>query len=299
MNSKNKFAMVGSTLLLAALTQLSVGCSKADQANVAKVLNGSATMGPINLASCKVFQVNANGSRGTFELASAITNVKGEYSIPVGTNTGPVAVVCSGGTYRDEATGADINLLATDEVVAMVPDISQQSFASVNALSTIAYARASDKAAKGQDLATAISEAKVDIAVQFKLPAGFDILSVKPANYSEALPPNVSLAERQLGLAMATFSQVAKDKALTAAQVMALTRNMAEDYKDGLIDNKVAGVAMAVPAGFPTTYLPSDMVSGFAAAGTNFLNSSLNYSGSRNSPNPSIPAGSGGMIVSQ
>lgn len=299
MNSKNKIAVVGSTLLLATLAPALLGCSKADQQNVAKVISGVATLGPMNLSSCKMFPVNANGSRGSVEIGSATTNVKGEYSITVGSNTGPVAVVCAGGTYRDEATGADVSLLATDEVVALVSDISQQTFASANALSTLAYARATDRASKGTVLATAISEADADIALQFKLPVGVNIVSVKPANYSEALPAGLNIAEKQLGLAMAAFSQVAKDNGLTAVQVMQLVRNLSDDYKDGLFDNKIAGAAMTVPTGFPPAYLPLDMISGFAASGTNFLNSSLNFSGSKNSPNPSIPAGSGGIIVSQ
>lgn len=296
---KNKKVNLGSAILLAGLAGSLFGCSKADVAQVGKLLSGTATLGPINMADCRAYPVSSDGSRGSVEIGSATTNAKGEYSISIGASSGAAAIVCKGGSYRDEASGADVTLLSTDEVVAMVSDISQQSFASVNALSTMAYARASDRASKGIALATAISEAKADIAVQFKLPVGFDIVGVKPANYSELIPFGLSLAEKQLGLAMAAFSQVAKDKALTPQQLMALVRNMSEDYKDGLMDNKISGVAMTVPTGFPATYLPSDMISSFAAAGTNFLNSSLNYSGSKDSPLALIPAGAGGIITTQ
>lgn len=293
---KNKTVNLGSAILLAGLAGSLIGCSKADQA---KLLNGTATLGPINMADCRAYPVNSDGSRGSVEIGSATTNAKGEYSIVVGANSGAAVIVCKGGSYRDEASGADVSLSSTDEIVAMVSDISQQSFASVNALSTLAYASAADKASKGIALSTAISDAKTDIAVQFKLPAGFDIVGVKPANYSEALPFGLSLAEKQLGLAMATFSQVAKDKGLTPQQLMDLVRNMSEDYKDGVIDGKAGTVAISVPAGFPATYTSSAMITDFATAGTNFLNSSLNFSGSKDSPNALIPAGTGGTIVSQ
>lgn len=291
---KNKTVNLGSAILLAGLAGSLFGCSKADENQLAKVLNGTATLGPINLADCRAYAVNASGDRSSVEIGSATTNAEGEYSISIGASSGAAAIVCKGGSYRDEASGADVNLLATDEVVAMVSDISQQSFASVNALSTIAYASAADKASKGKALATAISESKADIALQFKLPVGFDIVGVKPANYSKALPAGLSLAEKQLGLAMATFSQVAKDKGLTPQQLMALVRNMSEDYKDGLMNGQVSGVAMAVPAGFPGAYTSSAMITDFAAAGTAFLNSSLNYSGSKDSPNSLITAPAGG-----
>ncbi len=291
---KNKKVNLGSAILLAGLAGSLFGCSKADVAQVNKLLNGSATLGPINLADCRAYAVSSDGSRGSVEIGSATTNAEGEYSISIGASSGAAAIVCKGGSYRDEASGADVSLLATDEVVAMVSDISQQSFASVNALTSIAYASAADKASKGKALATAISESKADIALQFKLPVGFDIVGVKPANYSKVLPAGLSLAEKQLGLAMATFSQVAKDKGLNPQQLMLLVRNMSEDYKDGLMDFKVGVTAMVKPTEFPTGYTSSAMITDFAASGTAFLNSSLNYSGSKDSPNSLVAAPAGG-----
>lgn len=269
MSSNQKLMKLGALIFLMAMTQALAACgTKSDDSSS---LLGTAVMGNINGATCSAYQLNADGSRGSL-IGSSPTDANGQYSIPA-SGAGAVSVVCTGGSYVDEASGTTVSLRSTDEIVAMIPDISQQNFANVNALSTIAAGVVAKNASQG--LATAIANANLDIAAQFGL-TGVDIVGARPVDFTQPISGvSAGSSEAKLGLAMAAFTQVAKDNALTPTQVLDLVKNMAEDYKDGVMDGSNSGAALPVSL----SLTPASAISGFATARTNFLNSPRNASG--------------------
>lgn len=268
---KNKSIKVGALLLAIGLASAQTACNK-NSGEVIAALTGKAVLGNVSGSTCSAYEINADGSRGVL-IGSAQTNAEGLYSIP-SSGAGPAVVICVGGSYVDEATGTTVTLRSTDEIQAMIPDRSQQGFVSVNALSTIASGVVAKNAPQG--LATAIANANLGMAAIFGF-SGIDIVGVNSADFTRPMPPGVSSTspEAKMGLAMAAFTQVAKDNALTPVQVLDLIKNMREDYKDGTMDGSNAGVALPVAL----TLSPANAIAGFGTARTNFLNSPRNASG--------------------
>jgi len=63
----------------------------------ATILTGSVVDGFIAGATVQAYQLNANGSRGALIGASATTDASGNYTLNLGTYTGPVLVEASAG----------------------------------------------------------------------------------------------------------------------------------------------------------------------------------------------------------
>jgi len=79
-------------------------------------ISGTATKGPLGNATVVVYQLNSDGSRGEV-LATASTASDGSFTAS-GNISGPVAVVVTGGSYIDEATGQTVE---NDEVEELDP----------------------------------------------------------------------------------------------------------------------------------------------------------------------------------
>jgi len=226
-------------------------------------ISGTAIKGPLYNATVVVCQLNSDGSRGEV-LATASTASDGSFTAS-GNISGSVAVVVTGGSYIDEATGQTVQNDEAEELVTFLAEGADEENIGVTALTTIAAARASENAAIG--LAIAIAAANQEVADLFGL-SGVDIVKTRVDDLTDLNEDvDADSAETQYGLIIAAISQVAKDNGLTPDQVMDLIANMADDFSDGEFDGLSGGEALELAM----TITPEDAINGLEIAMDNFL----------------------------
>jgi hypothetical protein len=73
------------------------------------IVNGVVSKGPLNGSTVCAYAISG-GAMGAQIGSCSTTNSTGNYSINLGTYTGPVLFQATGGTYVDEATGTTVSL---------------------------------------------------------------------------------------------------------------------------------------------------------------------------------------------
>lgn len=233
-------------------------------------LTGTAAKGAIRGATVTVYELNSDGGRGD-TLTTTVTGTDGGYSVVLGAYAGSVEVVITGGTYTDEATGTEVTLGAGDELRTFVASVGPGQQVAVTALTTIAAALADENADQG--LSIAIENANSEVADEFGLGTDFDITAVQPDDLTQ---PAVADSGALYGAVLAGISEVAASNGLTPSEVLALLKDMAEDYTDGTFDGtNAAGDALTLA----TSLAPAAADSGLETAIQNFLGSAENESG--------------------
>lgn len=240
-------------------------------------ITGQATKGPVADATVRVYALNEDGTRGRL-LGTTISDAAGNYALQV-KHDGTAAVVVSGGSYSDEATGTVV-ALGEHELETLVANLDEADTVAVTALTTIAAQRASANASAG--LATAIAAANVEVAAMFGL-EGVDLTEIIPSDMTNAGSAEDSAAARSYGLVQSGLTQTAEDMNLAPEDVLTLVSAIAEDFSDGNLDGMNAAGA-AITSALEVT--PEAALMGLNAAMEAFLNSAENASGL-----VSIPAG--------
>ncbi len=234
---------------------------------------GTATKGPIDSATVSVYVLNSDGTRGAL-LGSSSTDADGSYTLNV-SYTGSVAVVITGGSYVDEATGDTVTLSGSDELVTLLDSVATSGLdVAVTALTTIAADQAIANAGSG--IETAIAAANLAVATEFGI-SGMDITSVIPVDPTDSVAlASATPASVAYGIVMAAMTQLAADNGVAAADVITLIKAMADDYSDGVMDGtNAAGNSTSSDAGLNT----ATAMSGWATAITNFLGGARNATG--------------------
>lgn len=232
-------------------------------------LTGQATKGPIAGGTVNVYRLSENGSRGEL-LASTLSDAKGNFSVPLDV-TGPVAVVVTGGTYKDEATGISVSLNES-ELETLIPDGAQPANIAITALTTIAAKRASANASVG--LSTAIASANAEVAALFGL-GDVNITSTIPADLTNDDSAGEDAGAQAYGLVQSALSQLIETNAALPEQLLTLIRSIAADYTDGTLD----GVDSAnEPIELALSITPIAAITGLENARRAFLDSSENAS---------------------
>ena len=79
---------------------------------VTGTVSGTAVKGPVSGGTMTAYALS-NGAMGA-KIASATTGADGSFSLSMGSYAGPVMLQMTGGTYTDEATGANMPMMAGD-----------------------------------------------------------------------------------------------------------------------------------------------------------------------------------------
>ena len=96
-------------IILILISFLCIGCgSSSDSDGSTSTVSGVASKGPIEGGTVSAYKI-VNGQKEGL-LGTAISSKDGSYSIDIGSYTGPVLIEITGGTYKDEASGNDIDL---------------------------------------------------------------------------------------------------------------------------------------------------------------------------------------------
>ncbi|MFP4364904.1 MAG: hypothetical protein ACLFR1_13660 [Spirochaetia bacterium] len=235
------------------------------------MVSGTAAKGPVNGATVEIYALSEDGTRGEL-LATVTAGTEGDFAADIGDYAGALAVVVTGGSYVDEASGETVTLGDSDELETLLASTEEPGSVAVTALTTIAAAQASANAADGLD--TVIANANSDVADTFGL-SEVDISSVIPSDMSEDATADSS-SQQQYGAVQAGLTQVAEDNSLAPADVLDLVDAMAQDFEDGSFDGTdAAGNALDTAL----SITPEQAMNGLNTAIENFMNSSENKSG--------------------
>ena len=185
-----------------------------------RVISGSAAKGTIKNARVRIFSVDANGAKGT-AIASATTGVDGSYQMPVPASLLTFTIEvdgAGGGTFADEATGADVAIPADfiiRDVVRLEANAARAFRASVSPLTELIVATA-EKSAGGLSAAN-IDASKAGFATAY----GFDAEKVRLVDANTADAASATEEEKQQSLTLAAISKLAKDGKLGCNQATA------------------------------------------------------------------------------
>jgi len=241
------------------------------------MLSGTAFNGPMSLATMTAYAVSG-GAMGA-QIASATTDSQGNFSLSLGSYTGPVMLKASGGSYRDEATGNTMTAGASDVMSAVLPTVAAGSSVTglwVTPVTAMAQTRAAN-------LSGGMTDANI-IAANTAMGSYFsvsDILHVRPINPGlSGSGAGASADAQDYGMTLAAMSQYAKSLGMGASST--LVTAMMSDASDGVMDGKMSGSGITMSMGGMMGNSPMAATagtSGLASAMTTFMNSAANVSG--------------------
>jgi len=241
-------------------------------------ISGTAVKGPIDSGTVRAYAV-VNGASGT-QLATAVTDSLGNFSMTVQNYAGPVMLIMTGGTYTDEASGVVMTMAANDVMTAVVPTISNGSMITgmqITPLTSMAQARAAHMI-NGM-IAANIDAANTAISNYFMVQ---DILYTVPINpLVTASGAGASQDMINYGITIAAMTQYAQTIGMTHSS--GIVTALMDDASDGIMNGMMGktSISMAGMGGMMggTMMQSTAGTTGLANAMTTFMNSSMNQSG--------------------
>ncbi len=240
-------------------------------------LSGTAFNGPVSKATMTAFAVNG-GAVGA-QIASVATDGQGNFTLPLGSYSGPVMLKMSGASYTDEATKATATMAANDFMSALLPTVASGATVTgvwVTPVTTMAQSRAA--AMSGGMTDANIAAANSAMGSYFSVS---DILHVQPMNPLVAgSGTGASQDARNYGMTLAAMSQYAQTLGLGTPSAMVTA--MMTDAADGVMDGKNGAnqISMSMGGAMGGSQLaPTAGTTGLVTAMTAFMNSAANVSG--------------------
>jgi len=238
-------------------------------------VSGTAVKGPVASATVSAFAVT-NGAKGT-QLATAQTDAHGQFTMQVGSYTGPVLIEMHGGTYTDEATGATMPMGGSDLMTSVVPTAEAGSTVAVTPLTSMAQTMAAGM--PGGMTAANVTAANTRMGSYFSVG---DILHTMPMDpIAAGSGAAATQDQRNYGMALAAMSQYAKTIGMTDSS--GIVTAMMDDASDGVMNGMMGStpISMSGMGGMMggTMMSTTSGTSGIAGAMSQFVGSSMNKSG--------------------
>lgn len=218
------------------------------------VVSGVAAKGPIKTGTVKVYAIVNGIEDRSAPLGQGQTDGNGNYSVDVGSYTGPILMEVSGGSYTDEVSGAAVTLKAPLRAIISAAATGSQTVA-ITPLTELAYKKASGN---GLLTAASIDDANATIAAFFNLT---DIIKSSPIAGSS------DDNQKKYAFVLGSFAQLANDgknagESLDDAQARLITQ---------------IGDEIKASGGISTSTLTqlNSAISAFAAGGRNQTGSSI------------------------
>lgn len=209
-------------------------------AAVMEDVSGLVSKGPVAGATINVYRLGADGTPGARVAGPIETGADGSWSVQIDASVPrPLAVVSSGGTYTDEATG---NPVTAGELNSFLPDGSDTVAVTPLTDLLVQVTRNHLAANPGADVDAGLDAARDTLASV--LAVGFDPLTVVPAN------PEDTTGASSDALAYAAVLGGLSEMANTVApgtDPFAVIQALVTDMTDGSIDGQADGAA--VPLG--------------------------------------------------
>lgn len=277
MSSSHNQSGVVATTLMNKLNGAAAQIPVVVPAMVNATVSGTAFAGQMSQATVNAFALN-NGAMGA-QIASVATDAQGNFTLPLGSYSGPVMLRVSGGTYTDEATKTTMAMVPSDVMSAVLPTVASGANVSgiwVTPITALAQSRAQGMSGGMTD--ANIAAANTAMGNYFSVS---DILHTQPMNPLVAgSGTGASQDARDYGLTLAAMSQSAKSLNMVVSST--LVTAMMSDAFDGKMDGKMGSspVSMAMGGGMgPGSMATTAGTSSLATAMTDFMNSTANASG--------------------
>jgi hypothetical protein len=249
----------------------------------ATVISGRVVDGFIAGATVTAYQVHADGTRGDQIGTPVTTDPFGNYTLNLGTYTGPVYLTSRGGTYTDAATGNTIDLTNSSLILsAIVPNASGNVTAEINPLTTMAADVALTSAGQGTAVATAATGANALISNYFGLSSNILITALLDLTKANCMS-GASQQSADESAILAGISQLAKNYGVSPPDLVAAL--IKDVTSDGLFDGLLAsGATISVFSSITGTTPLSTIegppaLTGLANAITTFMTSTSNVCG--------------------
>jgi hypothetical protein len=166
--------------------------------------SGVVSKGPLNGSKVCAYAISA-GAMGAPIGSCTTTDTAGNYSINLGTYTGPVLFQATGGTYVDEATGATVTLASPLDSMLLNATGDNVSVA-ITPLTELAYLNAS--AISGGLTTANIQSAITSVGDNFGVA---NIINTAPVDALN-VPASATAPQKTYALALAGISQYLKDQ---------------------------------------------------------------------------------------
>lgn len=242
------------------------------QNELLKRINGTASKGIIQNGKVSIFSLNSNGSQGPL-LKTTSTNAFGIYSSSVNlTSSAGAALISVSGTYKDEATGADLAVPSDKPLRAAVDKVSGVMTIAITPLTELAVRKADVpplRLVNGN-----IASANKLVSDIFKV----DIINTEPLDPTAESFRNVKTLQDQ------------KDYSL----VLAAISQMSNDYYSGSLDETIATMNSDLAKGDALGNVTSGQ---FQAALRKFLQSDKNQTGVTDISKTNLVNAGGGTIA--
>lgn len=206
---------------------------------VLEEVGGLVSKGPVAGATINVYRLNANGTAGARVAGPIQTDSDGNWSAQIdAAEPRPLAVVSTGGSYTDEASG---NTVTAGELNSFLPDGADTVAVTPLTDLLVQVTREHIASNPGATVEQGLNAGRNTLAEV--LSVGFDPLVTVPAN-----PANTSGANpQQLAYAavLGGLSQLASTVA-PSADPFVVIKALVSDMTDGNIDGQAGGTAVSV-----------------------------------------------------
>ncbi|MCK9214240.1 MAG: hypothetical protein M0P52_07240 [Rhodoferax sp.] len=240
------------------------------------MLRGTAFNGLVNSGTVSAYAVNG-GMLGA-QIASAVVDGQGNFTMPLGSYSGPVMLQMHGATYMDEATKTLMTMAPSDVMTAVLPSVTGAANVTgvmVTPVTSMAQSRAMGMSGGMTDANMAAANAAMGNYFSIS-----DILHTQPMDpVASGSGANASQDARNYGLTVAAMSEYAQS--LTMPVSSTLVMSMMQDAADGVMNGKngMTQISMTMGTMMGTMMAATVGTTGLADAMTSFMNSSANLSG--------------------
>jgi alpha-tubulin suppressor-like RCC1 family protein len=232
------FALVALAAMLAACSSGGGYSAPPPPPPVMNAVNGAVVDAFVAGATVSAYQLNADGTQGTL-IATTTTDSSGNYSLNLGTYSGPVYLTSTGGTYTDTATGQTVDLTGTGLVLsAIIPGASGTVTAEITPLTTMA-AQLVPTLVAGPPASSASAAATTANGLISNYFGISNILNTVLLDLSQAgCATGATQGSIDASLLLAAIGDLANQYKVTAP---ALTQALIEDISDGKWDGALNG----------------------------------------------------------
>ncbi len=197
-------------------------------------VSGTAIQNGMNGAAITAVSVNPNGTDAS-SLGSTTAASDGNFSMSITAPNGPMRLRASGGTYVSEQNGATI--ASPSALSVLLPSLQGNlSGLSINPLTTFVDSLAQGNISRGQNLATALSNATASIEQDYGISS--DPSGLSPLYTSAAIGTDSG----RLGLILGAI--VNEDQLACPSTPGGLVRALSSDISDGVFDGTISGTSV-------------------------------------------------------
>ena len=198
--------LYNSVLFCTTLALACGGCSKfTSSLSSAHTVSGIISAGPITGSAVKAYSLKDDGTLGTL-LGSTTSGANGTFTFNLAAHSGAVAIVASGGSYKEEASGSTISM-GSAQIRTLLSSTTDGQQVGVTPVTEIAAQNA--LAAIGANgtttLASIIESSNTSVASAM----GLTDITLPPANPTQMASSAANTRAAQYAVVLATISQMA------------------------------------------------------------------------------------------